>query len=179
MNFNPPASRAYAAYMEPIARQYLFTPSAPAYAVSLLQDSDKNSNTYPIATSYAREQIDAARDPLEHFFLGKKVTLSRSVEDIVGLIDERVALKYTNIRTIDYESCETKTKIFELDRWYLGMNSSIDKMRSAFERELLGFEREKRMEEVACWRDVARLKSELREATKELDQENRRGELLK
>ena len=174
MDFSPYNSRHYPADLELLARQYLAPSSSSVYP-----SSSDSSSTYPVAASYGLEKIDAEYDPLERFFLGKKISLARGVEDITGLIEEREILKYTNNRNIDYESCLTKTKVFELEHWHLGANPSIDKMRSTFERELLSFEREKRMEEVACWRDVARLKSELREATKELDQENRRGDLFK
>ncbi len=60
----------------------------------------------------------------------------------------------------------------------MGVNPGIDRIRTNIERELLAFEREKRMEEVACWRDVCRLKSDLREVIRELEREKNRENLI-
>ena len=117
-------------------------------------------------------------DPLESFFLGKKAFLAKSVEGILGLIYEREHMKYESIRKIDYESCQTKSKIFELESCPTGRNPNIDKLRTNIDRDLMAFEREKRMEEVACWRDTCRLKSELREVMGDVTQEKRRELLI-
>ncbi|MFC1735523.1 hypothetical protein ACFL1X_05360 [Candidatus Hydrogenedentota bacterium] len=120
----------------------------------------------------------AGKDPLDEFFLGKKVFLAKSVEDIVGLIHERGYLKDENVRKIDYDMCKTKSMLFELGDWQMGADPQFDKTRVNIERELAMFEREKRMEDVNCWRDVCRLKSDLRELMQQVEQENRKQSLL-
>ena len=100
------------------------------------------------------------------------------MEDVLGLIYEREEIKSNNIRTIDYDSCRTKARLFEIGSWQTGADPQLDKTRGNIERELLGFEREKRFEEVACWRDMTRLKSELREVLREFDGEKRKEALL-
>ena len=44
--------------------------------------------------------------------------------------------------------------------------------------EIAGLEKERRMEEVSCWRDITRLKSELRETLKEFNHEKEKEGLL-
>ena len=53
-----------------------------------------------------------------------------------------------------------------------------EKIRVQIEREMTSLEREKRFEEVACWRDTTRLRGDLREALRELGQEERKSALL-
>lgn len=117
-------------------------------------------------------------DPLDQFMGGKKEFLAKSIEDILGLMYEREQLKYENFSKIDDESCKFGTQLLELEKWYTGKNSNIDKWKSNLQRDLAALEREKRFEEVACWRDTTRLKSELREVMKEFSQEKRRESLL-
>jgi hypothetical protein len=120
----------------------------------------------------------AAKDPLAPFFNGQKAFLGKSVQDIVGLIYEREGLKCDNIRRIDYDAGQLKSKLFEIDSWRTGANPQIDKTRAQLDRDLLACEREKRFEEVACWRDTTRLKSELRETLGEFQREKRKESLL-
>ena len=60
----------------------------------------------------------------------------------------------------------------------VGINAEVDKVRTNLEREIIGLDREKRMEEVACWRDVARLRAELDEAAREFGRERAKESLL-
>ena len=117
-------------------------------------------------------------DPLDRFFESKRRILAKSVEDVVSLIEERKTIKYDNFEKIDYDSCCVQTKLYELDHWPPESKSTVERKRSAFEKELLNFEREKRMEEVACWRDVARMRGDLRELMFHVEEEKRRQSLI-
>lgn len=117
-------------------------------------------------------------DPLGEFFTGKRQFLAKSVEDILGSIYERETLRDGNLRHIDYESAQQKSRLFQIDDWRAGLNPNLDKTRSNIERELIGFEREKRFEQVACWRDIVRLKGDLREALHEFQKEKSKDALL-
>ena len=94
------------------------------------------------------------------------------------MIYEREYLRDTNCYRIDRDSCYISQKLYEIYYIPLGLNPNIDKLRSNLEREMIAFEREKRMESVACWRDITRLKNDLREVMREFSQENRKGYLL-
>ena len=54
----------------------------------------------------------------------------------------------------------------------------LDKIKTSIMREIVAFEREKRMEEVACWRDVTRLRGELREIAGRYVMEKRKDRLF-
>lgn len=99
-------------------------------------------------------------DPLREYLEGKKRFLSRGIEDVLGLIQERVKIKYDLLRQIDYDSCKMQSRLFALYHFQLGLNPNVDRMRSNIDKEQVGLEREKRMEEVACWRDLSRLRGE-------------------
>ena len=70
------------------------------------------------------------------------------------------------------------SRLFPLYQFHVGLNPNVDRMRSNIDKELIGLEREKRMEEVACWRDISRLRGELREIMGEYAQEKRKDGLL-
>lgn len=115
---------------------------------------------------------------MDRFLAGKREFLARSVEDILGMIYEREGLRDEHLRKIDYDSCKVSTRLLGIDYWRLGANKDLDKLRMNLEREIIAFEREKRMEEVNCWRDTSRLRTDLREVMREASQEWRRDSLL-
>jgi len=110
-------------------------------------------------------------DPLERFMSARKRFLGRSVQDILGLIYERESIKYENDHRILYESAQVGSHLLNLGDWNIGTFKDIDKTRSQLEKEIANLEKERRMEEVSCWRDITRLKSELRETLKEFNHE--------
>ena len=119
-----------------------------------------------------------ARDPIDAFFTAKKTFAARSVEDILTSLYERETLKYDNLRDIDYQSTTLRTRLFEIQRWRLGLNPQMERVRFQVEKELADLEGEKRKETVECWRDVTRLKTDLRDALREFGQQKRTADLL-
>lgn len=119
------------------------------------------------------------QDPLYSFFESKQRMLGNSVRDVVGLIGERQHIKDQNLYKIEYDICKVITKLYELDHWPPETNFSVERKKGQFEKELLTFEREKRMEEVSCWRDVTRLRGELRELMTDVYGEQRRQQLIR
>jgi len=119
-----------------------------------------------------------AGDPIDAFFTAKKTFAARSVEDILTSLYERETLKYDNLRDIDYQSTTLRTRLFELQRWRLGLNPQMERVRFQVEKELADLEGEKRKETVECWRDVTRLKTDLRDALREFGQQKRTADLL-
>lgn len=117
-------------------------------------------------------------DPLSDFFGAKKASLGNKVTGILSMIYEREEIAQEHSRKIDYESCAVKSKLFQVDDWVPGINRNVDKIRETTERELLGLEREKRMEQVACWRDVSRLRMELSETMQEWYREKQKDRLF-
>lgn len=115
---------------------------------------------------------------LERFLGRKKNFAAKSVQDILGLIYERESIKYELAHAIDYEQCHLGTQLLEIDDWRTGDNPQLDKTRGQLERNIIALNQEKRREETACWRDVTRLKSELREVLREFDGEHHKNNLL-
>jgi len=119
-----------------------------------------------------------AGDSLERFLTARKRFLARSVEDLFSLIYQRHAIKYENIGRILYESAHLGGQLRELGDWMMGVDKGIDKTRNQIEREIASLERERRMEEVGCWQDVTRLKSDLRETLMEFNREKEKEHFL-
>ena len=117
-------------------------------------------------------------DPIDAFFTAKKTFAARSVEDILTSLYERETLKYDNLRQLDYEEAALKTKLHELQAWHTGMNPQMERVKIGLEHELQALAGETRREHVECWRDVTRLKGDLRDALREFGQEQRKTDLL-
>jgi hypothetical protein len=190
MNFGPSKARTYwdwYAYTSLYSPGSYKTPQSTtsSYSSALAQPSD---SYVPRVTSLrGTSTLDAltdsftaprAQDPLDEFLSGKRVFLAKSVEDILGSIYERITLKYENLRQLDYQSIRLGTRLLELENCNWGMNPQIERVRVGIEHEINATDMEKRKEEVDCWRDVVRIKTELRETLREFSQEKRKGELL-
>ena len=117
-------------------------------------------------------------DPIEGLFKEKRVFLERSLEDMFLMIRDRERMKDGHLVKIDKESCAAKTRIFEVDIWQPALNKQADRIRANAEKEMSGLEREKRMEEIACWRDVSRLRMEMHNVLRDWAAEKRKESFL-
>ena len=115
---------------------------------------------------------------LDGFLQRKKRFAAKSVEEILGLIYERESLREEITYAINYQQCHLKTQLLETPDWLTGVNPQLDKTRGQLEGQIVGLDQEKRREDIACWRDVVRLKSELREALRDFDQEYHKTNLI-
>jgi hypothetical protein len=156
-----------------------------SYSSALVQPSDSYApHVTPLPGTSSLDAltdsltVPRAQDPLDEFLSGKRVFLAKSVEDILGSIYERITLKYENLRQLDYQSIRLGTRLLELENCNWGMNPQIERVRVGIEHEINATDMEKRKEEVDCWRDVVRIKTELRETLREFGQEKRKSELL-
>jgi hypothetical protein len=120
----------------------------------------------------------ASQDPLDNFLTAKRTFVGKTVEDILGSLYERVSLKYENLQQLDYQACQLKTRLMALEQWRWGLNPQMERVRIGIEHEILDTDSEKRREEVECWRDVTRLKTELRESLREFSQEKQKNALI-
>ena len=128
-----------------------------------------------IATGIPKQ---AWADPIDSMLKAKGEFLERSIEDILGMIGDRERMRDEHVNKIDKESCQAKTRIFEIDHWQPAMNREADRIRANQEKEMSGLERERRMEEIACWRDVSRMRMELHGVLEEWSKEKRKEQLL-
>lgn len=158
---------------------YSFLSHSAPWPSESYADPTHNENDRGVLEAITDNLTRDSSGVLDQFLTGKKRFAAKSVEEIVGLIYARDSIRYAQGRSIDYESTQLKERLFETGEWQTGLNPQLDKTRGALHRELGGLEREKRMEEVACWRDISRLKGDLREALREFDLEKRKENLLK
>ena len=117
-------------------------------------------------------------DPVGTFLSAKKGFLEASIKDLLAQIEERERLLHKHLYEIELETRENHRRLFEVDRWQRGFHPNLDRVRSQLERLEAGIYQQRRMEEVASWRDVSRLKSELREVTREWSMEKQKELLL-
>lgn len=115
---------------------------------------------------------------MDNFLTAKRTFVGKTVEDILGSLYERVSLKYDNLQQLDYQSSQLKTRLMALEQWRWGLNPQMERVRIGIEHEILDTDAEKRREEVECWRDVTRLKTELRESLREFSQEKQKNALI-
>ena len=146
------------------------------------------SSPYQASQSYADdsnlpyteglEEKVVSKDPLDLFLGSKKEALTESVKAIVGQIYDRLAISDLNLYEIDQRMSRANSVIDQLDVFELGALQVVDKRKATFQKELIGFEQEKRFERVACWRDVSRLKTQLLEIKQQLDIQSSREKLI-
>ena len=160
-------------YSSPAPSAFFSSTPSDSYAVPTLEEGATGPLDAVVDTIFP-----APLDSLDEFFSAKKRFVAKSVEEILGLVYERRQLKYDLFRGIDYESCRLGEKLLEMPAIRTGINVQLDRARGMLQKEIGGLDREKRMEEVACWRDLVRLQGELREALGEFEREKRRGSLL-
>ena len=173
--YTPPANpnRRFTSYNLPVSSSCAFTPSDSAvpYAPTAVGSTHLDA----ITDSFG---VKPSQDPLDSFFTAKRTFLGKSVEDILGSIYERVSLKYENLHQLEYQSIRLGSRLLELNNCNWGMNPQIERVRIGLEHEILATATEQRKEEVECWKDVTRLKTELRETLREFSQEKQKSALI-
>ena len=127
-----------------------------------------------ILTPGATKESDIVDDLLAN----KVEAMRQNIEHIAYQLEERERLGKQNQYTIDLTMMKTKEDLFECELWPTGSNQTIEKRRSQLERELQELDREKRFEEISCWKDQQMLLRDMREAATEYDSAIRRKGLL-
>ena len=70
------------------------------------------------------------------------------------------------------------TKLHNMEHWYIGRDPIMDKRRMLFEKELLDFDKQKRMEKITAWKDTLLLKKDLRVIVTELYKEQSKQKMI-
>jgi hypothetical protein len=116
---------------------------------------------------------------LESFLSAKRQVLAKSALDVLDLIYDREQLHREQIGQIELEECRVGTGLLEIEGWAVGTDPGIDRRRDSLESHLLSLSRERRAQEVATWRDTARLRADLRTILGDLESEARKWSFLK
>ena len=114
------------------------------------------------------------KDPLAQFLSSKREFLNKSLDEIVALINEREQIRDSNIYQIEKDICKVHTKMFNLSWQRYNINFDTNKEYHKLQQQVIMLNREKRAEDVACWKDLIHLKSDLRESLKDAEQEKRK-----
>ena len=101
---------------------------------------------------------DEAGDFVKGLISDKTKFAGIAAHSLSGLIDERYRIREKNLAQIDYDICHGITLLYELLPW--AQLGGFEKQRQTLDIVLFGLEREKRMEDVSCWRDVSRVQQE-------------------
>jgi len=117
-----------------------------------------------------------ASDPLEAFVQGKLRILEAAISQVLKEIQERELLRDMTIEDINRQQCELNTALMAVAPWGDSPSTLGDpRRRASLEKEIAALVAEKRHEAIAHWKDVASLKSELRELLREYHEEKRKG----
>ena len=103
--------------------------------------------------------------------LGRKVAC---LDDLIGDVDlevgQRVVLSANVIYRIYQHYCYLMSKLYAMYMFPLSSDRALEMRRSGLETQLDALKQEKRAEQVECFKDVAKLKSERRGWVKERDE---------
>jgi hypothetical protein len=101
------------------------------------------------------------------FFFDKIEKIKQVIIETISEMKSRQQLNEFFIQGIDTKIANFLHELDELKHWSLGNNPSIETRRIHLEKELLQLEKEKRINNLTCWRDLLLLKKELRDALSE------------
>lgn len=110
----------------------------------------------------SRSDNGEGSDSLERLLLEKVEALSSILRQVSSEAGGRAQLSTRIIGDIEQQYCYLKTKLFDLYSWELGRVRNVEQRRSGLEKQLDELNKQKRQEQVECWRDIAELKREFR-----------------
>ncbi len=106
-------------------------------------------------------------DSADAFFFDKIERIRQVIVETIFEMKNRQRLNESFIQGIDSKIANMLHELKELKHWSLGNNPSIETRRIHLEKEVLQLEKEKRINNLNCWRDLLLLKKDLREALSE------------
>ncbi len=133
----------------------------------------------PVLPAFPEYNPHAHTDPLEAFARGKILILENIIGQVVKEIEERKMLLDTTIDGIDRQMCELNTALMAVAPWGDSPSTLGDpRRRASLEKDIAALVAEKRHETTATWKDIAGLKSELRELFREYLDERRKQQVM-
>lgn len=147
------------------------TPKANCYSgdyqSSDLKESDLLSPLETDLTFISHKADEEALESEEFFFSDKIELIKQAITETISEMKIRQELNSVFIQLIDSKINNFLHELRELKHWTLGNNASIEARRIHLEKELLQLEKEKRINNLSCWKDLLWLKKDLREAVSE------------
>lgn len=127
-------------------------------------------------SNYINGETDSLRtDPLGELMGQKRELLRSKIEMILVGIEERKKIKQENLYRIDIDSCDCTNMIFQMPPY---RKYGFDKERLTIEKMKKDLEKQKRMEEVNYFRDLALLQKDLKDTIIEYLSEQNKQSLI-
>ena len=117
---------------------------------------DKDGIPFNIENNSSREDI------IEFIHKDKKEFLEEIIKEINDLIEQRKNFGENVTYKVDKELCKFNTALCDLAVWYKFNNKHVEKIRVEFELQIANLDKEKRFEEVSCFRDISTFNKDLR-----------------
>lgn len=102
--------------------------------------------------------------------------LETRIQEIEKEVKERIMIKERILADLEHERKRFETKNNELN--FNKFNGNFLSRRTTLEIQMLNIEKAKQQEEVSCFRDLQRLRQELRFAKEELKREREKSKLI-
>ena len=139
-----------------------------------------NSDIYTLTPgtfgSLENESKDYSQmDPLDKLMGEKRELLHSKIEMILVGIEERKKIKQENLYRIDIDSCDCTNMIFQMPPY---RKYGFDRERLTVEKMKKDLEKQKRMEEVNYFRDLALLQKDLKDTIIEYLSEQNKQSLI-
>jgi hypothetical protein len=153
--------------------KYKYTPVSSLHCnkfISLFETYEPPKNSY-----ISGDSDSSKMDPLDQL-MGQKGDLLRSkIEMILVGIEERKKIKQENLLGIDKDSCDCTNMLFQMPPY---RKYGFDKERLTVEKMKKDLEKQKRMEEVNYFRDLALLQKDLKDTIIEYLSEQNKQSLI-
>lgn len=118
---------------------------------------------------------------VDEIFEDKVQGLKATIDSILAQIEERKTLRVKNFRSILRGECKCDTEFLQLEdrlRFSCAAGPEADKAKATIQKGLFDLERERRFEDVSCWRDLVFLRKELINALREYQTAQRKQSML-
>ncbi len=147
-----------------------YVTNSPKYSSNASENNWKPGSSPAVTTS-----SPPAIDPLESLVSGKLAIIEGGLKQVAEEIEERNTLHEQLVEELDRQLC-IQTEALMQTAPHGNMPSTVGdpRRRSAIEKELASLEGDKRHEYIAVWKDIASLKRELRELSREFYEEKQR-----
>lgn len=152
----------------------------PLYPNYSLQESDEKSKSAWSNPSTTTPDPYGASDPIAQFVAGRLTIIKATVREVLEEIDHRDQLSTRVLEAIDKDELLQKERLFQVaPHGSVAFTIGDPRRRAAIESELSALRKERRHEEVACWKDVNTLKRDLRDLLQTYREELRRTKVIR
>jgi len=162
--------------------------SSKAPCTSISNPIEDNQSAHQFTIKNALEKLlnnipDEPMETLGDLISDKAKSLKSTVNELLDEIEQRKGLDYKFLKKIDDTICKENTVLMNLEKhqnqYEFEKRMEIKKLEKKFDDSVLDLEKEKREEDLECWRDLMSLKRYLMSAFRDYWDFVRKREMLK